>query len=58
VAPDAQVIARASVHETRLDVELARSEIMRARRPYAHLRDDDTRLVAAELQRISAHAEH
>jgi hypothetical protein len=29
---------------------------MRARRPYAHLRDDQTELVLAELQRIGSHA--
>jgi predicted amidohydrolase len=56
VAPDAQVVARASVHATRIDVELQLSEIQRARQPYAHLRDDDTGLVAAELQRINTHA--
>jgi predicted amidohydrolase len=56
VAPDAQVVARASVHATRIDVELQLSEVLRARQPYAHLRDDDTRLVAAELQRINTHA--
>jgi predicted amidohydrolase len=57
VAPDTRVLARAGVDPERLDVELQYDEIVRARQPYAHLRDDDTRLVAAELQRISAHAE-
>lgn len=52
VAPDAQVIARAGVEAQRLDVAFQRTEVMRARRPYAHVRDDDTRLVLAELQRI------
>jgi predicted amidohydrolase len=56
VAPDAGVIARAGIAEERMDVELDRDEVVRARRPYAHLRDDDTRLVAAELARINAHA--
>lgn len=56
VAPDSTVIARAGVQEQRLDVVLERDAIVRARRPYAHLRDDDTRLIAAELQRIDAAA--
>ena len=56
VGPDASVIARAGVEPARLDVVLDRAELMRARRPYAHLRDDDVRLVTAELQRISDHA--
>jgi hypothetical protein len=46
------VIARAGVEEARLDVVLSRAELMRARRPYAHLRDDDAKVVLAELQRI------
>lgn len=54
VAPDAQVIARAGVEEQRLDVVLSRAELTRARRPYAHLRDDDPRLMISELQRITA----
>lgn len=53
VGPDTRVIARAGVEEERLDVELSRNDLLRARRPYAHLRDDDTRMVAAELQRIN-----
>lgn len=55
-APDAEILARAGVQQARLDVTLDRSELVRARRPYAHLRDDDMRLVAAELQRINADA--
>jgi predicted amidohydrolase len=57
VAPDSTVIARAGVETERLDVVLERDRLIRARRPYAHLRDDDTRLVAAELERISKHAD-
>ena len=53
VGPDAQVLARAGVEPQRLDVAFALDEVTRARRPYAHLRDDDTRLVVAELQRIA-----
>jgi predicted amidohydrolase len=52
VAPDANVIARAGVEATRLDVVLSRADLTRARRPYAHLRDDDARIVVAELQRV------
>ncbi len=55
VAPDTSVLARAGVEEQRLDVTLERTELIRLRRPYAHLRDDDTRFVAAELARISTH---
>jgi predicted amidohydrolase len=56
VGPDTSVIARAGVDEQRLDVTLDFAEIKRARTPYAHLRDDDTRFVMHELQRISEHA--
>lgn len=55
VAPDASVIARAGVAPETLHVELEREALMRARQPYAHLRDDQTGFVLAELQRISAH---
>jgi predicted amidohydrolase len=57
VGPDTQVIARAGVGEERLDVDLEFAEIVRARSPYAHLRDDDVRLVSVELQRISQDAQ-
>jgi predicted amidohydrolase len=56
VAPDATVVARAGVEPQRLDVVLNANEIVRGRRPGAHLRDDDTRLLLAELQRIDADA--
>lgn len=56
VGPDASVIARAGVAAARVDVTLSRAELIRARRPYAHLRDDDTSVVIAELQRV-AHAD-
>jgi predicted amidohydrolase len=56
VGPDASVMARAGVEPTRMDVVLSRADLVRARRPYAHLRDDDTRVVIAELQRV-AHAD-
>ena len=54
VAPNASVVARAGVEEQRIDVTLSRHELARARRPYAHLRDDDPRVIVAELQRIAA----
>jgi predicted amidohydrolase len=56
VAPDTSVIARAGVEPQRLDIALLASEVARARRPGAHLRDDDPRLVLSELQRIGAGA--
>jgi predicted amidohydrolase len=53
VGPDGVVLARADDHaDTALVVELARAELDRARRPYAHARDDDHRLVARELARL------
>ena len=55
VGPDARVLARAGVEPERLDVQLLQSEVARARRPYAHLRDDDVRLVLSELQYIAGH---
>jgi predicted amidohydrolase len=56
VGPDTTLLARAGVETERLDVTLERNALIRARRPYAHLRDDDTRLVLAELQRIGSNA--
>ena len=56
VAPDARVLARGGVEPQRLDVVLESSEVMRARRPGAHLRDEDTRWLLAELQRINGDA--
>jgi predicted amidohydrolase len=56
VGPDASVMGRAGVEATRMDVMVSRAELIRARRPYAHLRDDDTRIVIAELQR-AVHAD-
>jgi hypothetical protein len=35
-----------------LTAELTRGELSRSRRPYAHDRDDDVRLVHAELARL------
>jgi predicted amidohydrolase len=53
VAPDGAVIARADdLGEDRITAELSLDAVAAARRPYAHLRDDDPRLVARELQRM------
>jgi predicted amidohydrolase len=51
--PDGAILARADDHaETTLVVNLSRAELERARRPYAHTRDDDPHLVARELTRL------
>jgi len=51
-APDGALLALAGDHgENVLHAELSKQAIARARRPYAHARDDDPRLVIAELQR-------
>ncbi|MEX2282981.1 MAG: nitrilase-related carbon-nitrogen hydrolase [Gemmatimonadota bacterium] len=48
------LIVSASADEQLLEAEIDRAEIIRARQPYAHLRDEDPRLVLRELQRIVA----
>jgi predicted amidohydrolase len=53
VAPDGEVLARADdLGPDRIDAELALDAVAAARRPYAHARDDDPRLVARELARM------
>lgn len=53
IAPDGAVLARADdLGEDRIDAELSLEAVAAARRPYAHVRDDDPRLVARELHRI------
>lgn len=53
IAPDGAVVARADdLGEDRIDAELSLEAVAAARRPYAHVRDDDPRLVARELDRI------
>ncbi|HEU0300517.1 MAG TPA: nitrilase-related carbon-nitrogen hydrolase [Longimicrobium sp.] len=53
VAPGGAVLARADdLGEDRIDAELSLDAVAAARRPYAHLRDDEPRLVARELARI------
>lgn len=53
VAPDGEIIARADdLNPDRIDAELSLDAVAAARRPYAHARDDDPRLVARELARM------
>lgn len=53
IGPDGAVLARADdLGEDRIDAELSLEAVATARRPYAHARDDDPRLVARELARI------
>lgn len=50
VGPDGAVLARADdLGEDRIDADLSLEAVAAARRPYAHARDDDPRLVAREL---------
>jgi predicted amidohydrolase len=52
--PDGRIAARASdAGEDRLTVDLSLDAVASARRPYAHLRDDDPALVARELARLA-----
>ncbi|HEU4884633.1 MAG TPA: nitrilase-related carbon-nitrogen hydrolase, partial [Longimicrobium sp.] len=53
IAPDGAVLARADdLREDRIDAELSLDAVAAARRPYAHARDDDPRLVAREIARM------
>jgi predicted amidohydrolase len=53
IAPDGAVLARADdLREDRIDAELSLDAVAAARRPYAHARDDDPRLVAREIARL------
>ncbi|MGH7482878.1 MAG: nitrilase-related carbon-nitrogen hydrolase [Longimicrobiales bacterium] len=53
VGPDGRVLAAAEAHvETLLRARLTRAEVLAARAPYAHLRDDDIALFRRELGRI------
>ena len=55
VAPDGAVVARADdLAEDRITADLTLDAVAAARRPYAHARDDDPRLVARELARLLA----
>jgi predicted amidohydrolase len=54
VGPDGGMLARADdLAEDRLTVDLSMDAVAAARRPFAHARDDDPRLVARELARIA-----
>ena len=50
VGPDGSVLARAGDAEETLRVVLQRAEVLAARRPYAHVRDDDPELVRRALE--------
>lgn len=53
VAPDGGVLARGNdLGQDRVDAVLSLDAVAAARRPYAHARDDDPRLVARELARF------
>jgi predicted amidohydrolase len=53
--PDGSVVAHAAAHtDATLIAELSHAELVRARRPYAHARDEDHHLVARELARLLA----
>lgn len=53
VGPGGEMLARADdLAEDRLTVDLTLGAVAAARRPYAHARDDDPRLVHAELTRL------
>ncbi|HYJ78159.1 MAG TPA: nitrilase-related carbon-nitrogen hydrolase [Longimicrobiaceae bacterium] len=58
VGPDGAVVARGSdLGEDRPTADLSLDAVAAARRPYAHARDDDPRLVRAELDRLIAGGE-
>ena len=53
VAPTGDVLARApSKGEVVIQAELSLAEVARARRPFAHTRDEDPRLVHSMLTEI------
>lgn len=55
VGPGGDLLARADdLGEDRVDVDLSLEAVARARRPYAHARDEDPRLVARELAALLA----
>ena len=51
-APDGRLLARAGAGVETLEVTMRKSEIERARTPYAHLRDEQPRMVLANLARL------
>lgn len=52
VGPSGEPLAAAEDDETLLTAELSLDEVERARRPYAHARDEDPHLVLRELARL------
>jgi predicted amidohydrolase len=58
VAPGGAVVARGDdLAEDRPTADLSLDAVAAARRPYAHVRDDDPRLVHRELARLLAEEE-
>lgn len=53
VAPTGEVLAAAGADEALLDAELSLEEVARARRPYAHARDEDLHFMMRELARAA-----
>ncbi len=51
--PDGSILARAGTDDARLEVVLRRTDLEAARRPYAHARDDDPRLVRRALDGLA-----
>jgi predicted amidohydrolase len=52
--PDGDILARAGGGEETMRTELSLGAVQRSRRPYAHARDDDARLILRELERALA----
>lgn len=53
VAPDGSVLARAGVDDARIEAVLQRADLLAARRPGAHIRDEDPRIVRRALDRLT-----
>jgi predicted amidohydrolase len=53
LAPDGSVLARGDdLGDDRPTADLSLDAVHRARRPYAHIRDEDPRFVARQLERM------
>jgi predicted amidohydrolase len=54
IGPGGELLARGDdLGEDRVTVDLSLDAVAAARRPYAHARDDDPRLVQRELARLA-----
>lgn len=53
VGPDANIMVRAGIDEEHLAVTLDSAALTAARRPYAHIRDEDVALALREIQRLT-----